>query len=415
MKEVIEKAKKAFEVKNIVATLPTEVKNNALLFMAEELVKKKDLIIKENKKDMIKGEEKGLSKSLLDRLLLNEKRIHGIAEGLKVVASLPDPVGEVVSGWQRPNGLRIMKMRVPIGLIGMIYEARPNVTADAIGLTLKSGNCVILRGGSEAINSNIVIWKILSEAAYRSGIPEGSIQLIETTNREAVFTLLTLTEYLDVVIPRGSAKFINFVKENAKVPVIETGAGVVHIFVDESANVDMAKRIIVNAKVQRPSVCNAVEKILFHRKVKETHITPILDALKEKGVTIIGDREVQEVYEDTIPSTEEDWTKEYLDLKIAVKVVSNVDEAIKHINKYGTHHSDAIITEDYSNAMKFLSSVDSSCVYVNASTRFTDGFEFGFGAEIGISTQKLHARGPMGLKELTTTKYIIFGNGQVRK
>ena len=233
MKEVIEKAKKAFEVKNIVATLPTEVKNNALLFMAEELVKKKDLIIKENKKDMIKGEEKGLSKSLLDRLLLNEKRIHGIAEGLKVVASLPDPVGEVVSGWQRPNGLRIMKMRVPIGLIGMIYEARPNVTADAIGLTLKSGNCVILRGGSEAINSNIVIWKILSEAAYRSGIPEGSIQLIETTNREAVFALLTLTEYLDVVIPRGSAKFINFVKENAKVPVIETGAGVVHIFVAE--------------------------------------------------------------------------------------------------------------------------------------------------------------------------------------
>jgi len=415
MKEVIEKAKKAFEVKNIVAILPTEVKNNALLFMAEELVKKKDIIIKENKKDMVKGEERGLSKPLLDRLLLNEKRIYGISEGLKVVASLPDPVGEVVSGWQRPNGLRIMKMRVPIGLIGMIYEARPNVTADAIGLTLKSGNCVILRGGSEAINSNIVIWKILSEAAYKIGIPEGSIQLIETTNREAVFILLTLTEYLDVVIPRGSAKFINFVKENAKVPVIETGAGVVHIFVDESANIDMAKRIIVNAKVQRPSVCNAVEKVLFHGKTKETHITPILDALREKGVSIIGDREVQEIYEDTIPATEEDWTKEYLDLKIAVKVVSNVDEAINHINKYGTHHSDAIITEDYSNAMKFLSSVDSSCVYVNASTRFTDGFEFGFGAEIGISTQKLHARGPMGLKELTTTKYIIFGNGQVRK
>lgn len=415
MKGVIEKAKKAFNVKNILANIPTEVKNRALLSMAEELIKRGDFIIEENRKDMVRGEEKGLSKSLLDRLLLTEERIKGISDGLRIVASLPDPVGEVVSGWKRPNGLKIMKVRVPIGVIGMIYEARPNVTADAIGLTLKSGNCVILRGGSEAINSNIAIWKILSETAYKSEIPEGAIQLIETTDREAVFTLLTLTDYLDLVIPRGSAKFINFVKENAKVPVIETGAGVVHIFVDDTGDVEMAKRIIINAKTQRPSVCNAVEKILFHKDIKDTHIPPILDALKKKGVVVIGDSEVQKVYKDVVPAKEEDWTTEYLDLKIAVKVVSDVDEAIEHINRYGTHHSDAIITENYKNAMKFLSLVDSSCVYVNASTRFTDGFEFGFGAEIGISTQKLHTRGPMGLKELTTTKYIIFGEGQVRE
>ncbi|MGB9750033.1 MAG: glutamate-5-semialdehyde dehydrogenase [Caldisericia bacterium] len=415
MFEVEEKAKKAFLTKTKLSNLNTEIKNFILIKMAEAILNNKEKIVQENKKDVKNGEEKGLSKSLLDRLILNEKRIFDIAEGIKNVTSLPDPVGEIVEGTTRPNGLLIIKKRVPIGLIGMVYEARPNVTVDAISLCLKSGNSVILRGGSEAINSNIVLYKILSEEAYKNGIPEDSIQMIENTDRKEVEVMFNLVDYIDVIIPRGSKNFINFVKRNSKVPVIETGAGVVHIYIDYDFNIDMAKKIVVNAKVQRPSVCNAVEKVLFHKDIPKEKIVKILDELSKNGVEIIADKYIHSIYENSKIVTEEDWSIEYLDLKITAGVVENVDNAIEHINKYSTHHSDAIISNDYENIMKFLNLVDSSCVYSNASTRFSDGSEFGFGAEIGISTQKLHARGPMGLRELTTTKYIIFGSGQIRK
>ncbi len=415
MFEVEEKAKKAFLTKTKLSNLNTEIKNFILIKMAEAILNNKEKIVQENKKDVKNGEEKGLSKSLLDRLILNEKRIFDIAEGIKNVTSLPDPVGEIVEGTTRPNGLLIIKKRVPIGLIGMVYEARPNVTVDAISLCLKSGNSVILRGGSEAINSNIVLYKILSEEAYKNGIPEDSIQMIENTDRKEVEVMFNLVDYIDVIIPRGSKNFINFVKRNSKVPVIETGAGVVHIYIDYDFNIDMAKKIVVNAKVQRPSVCNAVEKVLFHKDIPKEKIVKILDELSKNGVEIIADKYIHSIYENSKIVTEEDWSIEYLDLKITAGVVENVDKAIEHINKYSTHHSDAIISNDYENIMKFLNLVDSSCVYSNASTRFSDGSEFGFGAEIGISTQKLHARGPMGLRELTTTKYIIFGSGQIRK
>lgn len=415
MFEVEEKAKKAFLIKSKLNELNTEIKNHVLNLMAEELIKNIEKILEENKKDVTLGEEKGLSKSLLDRLLLNEKRIIAMVQGIKDVVSLPDPVGEIVEGTTRPNGLIIIKKRVPLGVIGMIYEARPNVTVDAISLCLKSSNAVILRGGSEAINSNLILYKILSEVAYKNGIPDGAIQMIENTDRKEVEVMFNLVDYIDVIIPRGNKNFIDFVKRNSRVPVIETGAGVVHIYIDKEFDLEMAKNIVVNAKVQKPSVCNAVEKLLIHKDIPKEDIIEILDELKKNGVEIIGDEYIHSIYKDSKPALSEDWYTEYLDLKITVGIVDDIDRAIEHINKHSTHHSETIISKNYDNIMKFLNLVDSACVYANASTRFSDGGEFGLGAEIGISTQKLHARGPMGLRELTSTKYIIFGSGQIRK
>lgn len=415
MYEIEEKAKKAYLSKFKLSELDTELKNRVLSLMSEELIKNKEKILEENKKDLIHGEEKGLSKSLLDRLLLNEKRLIAMAQGIKDVISLPDPVGEIVEGTTRPNGLVIIKKRVPLGVIGMVYEARPNVTVDAISLCLKSSNAIILRGGSEAINSNLILYKILSDVAYKNGIPDGAIQMIENTDRKEVEIMFNLVDYIDVIIPRGNKNFIDFVKRNSRVPVIETGAGVVHIYIDKEFDLEMAKRIVVNAKVQKPSVCNAVEKLLIHKDVPKEYIIEILDELRKNGVEIIGDEYIHSIYKDSKLASNEDWDTEYLDLKITVGIVNNVDEAIEHINKHSTHHSESIISKNYENIMKFLNLVDSACVYANASTRFSDGGEFGLGAEIGISTQKLHARGPMGLRELTSTKYIIFGSGQIRK
>ncbi|MDK2793712.1 MAG: glutamate-5-semialdehyde dehydrogenase [Caldanaerobacter sp.] len=413
--EVEVKAKKAKEASRKMAVLDTETKNRALINMAEALLENTDKILKANEKDVLEAERRNLKASLVDRLKLDEKRIKAMAEGLKEVASLKDPVGDIEEMWIRPNGLQIGKMRVPIGVIGMIYESRPNVTADAAGLCLKAGNAVILRGGSDAINSNIAIASILAEAAYKSGIPEGAIQLIENTDREEVNRMMKLNGLIDLIIPRGGASLIKNVIENSTVPVIETGVGNCHIFVDESANFEMAKDIIVNAKVQRPGVCNAVETVLVHKGIAEKFLPVMVKELSSHGVEIRGCELTKRICPDVKEATEEDWATEYLDLILAVKVVENIDEALEHISKYSTGHSESIVTENYTNAMRFLKSVDSAAVYVNASTRFTDGGEFGFGAEIGISTQKMHARGPMGLKELTTYKYVILGSGQIRK
>ncbi|MBE3579592.1 MAG: glutamate-5-semialdehyde dehydrogenase [Caldanaerobacter subterraneus] len=413
--EVEVKAKKAKEAARKMAVIDTDTKNRALINMAEALLENADKILKANEKDVLEAERRNLKASLVDRLKLDEKRIKAMAESLKEVASLKDPVGDIEEMWIRPNGLQIGKMRVPIGVIGMIYESRPNVTADAAGLCLKAGNAVILRGGSDAINSNIAIASILAEAAYKSGIPEGAIQLIENTDREEVNRLMKLNGLIDLIIPRGGANLIKNVIENSTVPVIETGVGNCHIFVDESANFEMAKDIIVNAKVQRPGVCNAVETVLVHKGIAEKFLPLMVKELSSHGVEIRGCELTKRICPDVKEATEEDWATEFLDLILAVKVVENIDEALEHISKYSTGHSESIVTENYTNAMRFLKSVDSAAVYVNASTRFTDGGEFGFGAEIGISTQKMHARGPMGLKELTTYKYVILGSGQIRK
>ena len=389
-------------------------KNNALLKMADKLLEKKDYILESNKKDLEVAISKGTSKAMLDRLSLDEKRLEGMAGGLRKVVSLPDPVGEVLSMWKRPNGIQIGKQRVPMGVIGIIYEARPNVTCDAVGLCLKSGNAVILRGGSEAINSNIAIVKVLREGIKEAGLPEDSVQLIENTSREVATEMMKLNEFIDVLIPRGGAGLIQSVVNNATVPVIETGVGNCHVYVDSEADFEMAKNIIINAKTSRPAVCNAEEKLLVNEKIADEFMPIIIKALKENGVEVRGDEKVRKISSQIKEASEEDWGKEYLDYIISIKIVSDIDEAINHINKYGTGHSEAIVTKSYENAQKFLQRIDAAAVYVNASTRFTDGEEFGFGAEIGISTQKLHARGPMGLNELTTTKYIIYGNGQIR-
>ena len=392
----------------------TTEKNKALELMASALLNKKQEIINENKKDLDIAIEKGTSKAMLDRLSLNEDRIEGMAKGLMDLIALDDPIGEVIEMWKRPNGIQIGKQRVPMGVIGIIYEARPNVTCDAAGLCLKTGNAVILRGGSEAINSNKAIVKILREALKESDLPQDSIQLVEDTSRETATKMMKLNEYIDVLIPRGGAGLIQAVVKNATVPVIETGVGNCHIYVDEVCDFEMAKNIIVNAKTSRPAVCNAAEKMLINEKIAKDFLPIICEALKEKDVEIRGDEKVKAIIEEVSCATEEDWSKEYLDYIIGAKVVKDVNEAITHINKYGSGHSEAIITDSYKNSQKFLNKVNAAAVYVNASTRFTDGGEFGFGAEIGISTQKLHARGPMGLKELTTIKYIIYGNGQTR-
>ena len=392
----------------------TQTKNKALLMMADALVAETPAILSANAKDMDSARAAGRTESLLDRLALNESRILGMAEGLRKVASLPDPVGGADSVVKRPNGLSIEKRRVPLGVIGIIYEARPNVTADAIGLCLKSSNACVLRGGSEAIHTNAAVANCLSAAAYRAGVPEGAIQLVQDTSRETATELMCLNGLIDVLIPRGGAGLIRSVVEHATVPVIETGAGVCHVYVDQSADLDMAAWIVANAKCSRPAVCNACETMLVHQSVAAEALPKIAEALSAYHTEIRGCEKTCAILPTAIPAAEADWAAEYGDYIIAAKVVANMDEAIEHIHRYGTRHSEAIITDHLPTAERFLNAVDAAAVYVNASTRFTDGEEFGFGAEIGISTQKLHARGPMGLHELTSVKYVVRGNGQVR-
>lgn len=392
-----------------------EKKNDALKAIAKALTDNADKIIAANKIDIENGVKNNLTSALLDRLKLDEKRIKGIADGVLEVAALPDPVGTVISGSTRPNGLKITKVRVPIGVIGIIYEARPNVTADAAVLCLKSGNAVILRGGKEAINSNKCIADIMRDAIESTGLDKNSVQLIEDTSRQSSVELMCLTEYLDVLIPRGGKGLIRAVVENAKVPVIETGAGNCHVYVDESADIDMAANIIFNAKTSRPSVCNAIETILVHEKIAEKALPVIKARLDEKNVELRGCEKTREILGDcVVPAIESDWETEYGDYILAVKVVPSFEDAVAHITKYSSGHSECIVTSDYKKAQRFKDEIDAAAVYVNASTRFTDGGMFGLGAEIGISTQKLHARGPMGLNELTSMKFIIEGDGQVR-
>ncbi len=414
MKELISKGKKANEASYILSNISTNEKNKALNEMAKALLENSKDIIEANKIDIENARNKGISESMIDRLLLNEDRIKGMSGGLPQVARLEDPIGEVSSIVIRPNGLQIGKKRVSLGVIGIIYEARPNVTCDAVGLCLKSGNTTILRGGSEAINSNKKIVEVLKKALENTQLPVDCIQLIEDTSRETVKEMMKLNEYIDVLIPRGGAGLIKSVVENATVPVIETGTGNCHVYVDKNCDLEMAKEIVINAKTSRPAVCNAEEKLLVHEDVAKEFIPVIVEELRKRKVEVRGDKSSIEIVNDIILADEEDYYKEYLDYIICIKIVKDTDEAIAHINKYGSGHSEVIVTKDYNNSQKFHQRVDAAAVYVNASTRFTDGEEFGFGAEIGISTQKLHARGPMGLKELTTNKYIIFGNGQIR-
>lgn len=391
------------------------LKNKALLAIADALIENTDKIEKANDIDLENGKNSGLTDSLLDRLKLGSDRVKAMAEGVRKVASIADPVGTVVSGYKTDNGMEITKVKVPMGVIGIIYEARPNVTADAAALCLKAGNAVILRGGKEAINSNKAIAEIMRNAVEQAGLPKNSIQLIEDTTRQSSVELMNLTDYLDVLIPRGGAGLIKAVVENAKVPVIETGVGNCHVYVDESANLEMAADIIYNAKTSRPSVCNAIETILINKNIAKEALPKIKARLDDKNVEIRGCEITREILgSDIIPANDEDYKTEFLDYIIACKVVESIDSAIEHISKYSSGHSECIVTENYDNANKFTSAVDSAAVYVNASTRFTDGGEFGLGAEIGISTQKLHARGPMGVNELTSTKFIIRGNGQIR-
>ena len=397
------------------AVTSTAVKNAALLAMAAALEAQQSEILAANERDMIAAAAKGMKSSMLDRLKLTAERISGMADGLRQVAGLADPVGNVIDGKTLPNGLHITKIRVPLGVIGIIYEARPNVTADAAGLCLKSGNAVILKGGSEAMESNKTVAAILAQAAEGAGIPAGSIQFIDTSDRQAVQDLIHMNGLVDVVIPRGGAGLIQAVVRNASVPVIETGAGVCHTYVDKDADVEMAMKIAFNAKVQRPSVCNAMETLLVHKDIADKFLPMMLMMYNSSAVEICGDEAVQEYSGQVHPVTEEDWSTEYGDLRLSVKIVDSIEEAMAHIAKYGTGHSECIVTNNYQAAQLFQYTVDAAAVYVNASTRFTDGNEFGFGAEIGISTQKLHARGPMALPELTSTKYLINGNGQVRK
>ncbi len=393
----------------------TNQRNNALLRMADELEKQVNKILEANKKDLENAEKNNLEKPKVDRLILNEIKIKKIAEGLREIAALPDPINEIIRMWRRPNGMDIGLVRVPLGVIGIIYESRPNVTADAAGLCLKAGNAVILRGGSEAINSNIAIADILREATIAEGLPENSIQIIRDTNREYVGEMLKLKDYIDVIIPRGGESLIQRVVRESLVPTIETGIGIVSLFVNYDADFEMAKKIIINSKCSYPAVCNALDKLLVHEKIKDDFIPFIVKALRENGVEIVGCEKTRELIPDVIPATEEDWSAEYLSLKICIRVVKDINEAIQIITKYDSKHTESILTNNYSDARKFLYEVDAAAVYVNAATRLTDGGVFGLGAEIGISTQKLHWRGPMGVEQLTTTKFIIYGSGQIRE
>lgn len=413
--EVVNVAKKAKEAGTKLAKLGSETKNKALISMADALLKERAKLQAENEKDLELAREKGLSDAMIDRLTLSDNVIDSMAESLREVAALPDPVGEVLNMQRRPNGLLVGRQRIPLGVIGIIYESRPNVTADAAGLCIKSGNAVVLRGGSEAINSNIAIAKVLEKAGKTAGIPEGTIGLITTTDRKAIDEMLKLEELIDVIIPRGGEALIRRVVETSMIPVIKHYKGVCHIFVDESADFLMATEITINSKAQRPGVCNSLETLLVHKNIAGDFLPKVAAALKEVGVEVRGCPKTKKIVHDAIDATEDDWYEEYLDLILAVKVVDDIDSAITHIEKYGSLHTETIITTDYNNARTFLDDVNSSCVFVNASTRFSDGFELGLGAEIGISTTKLHAFGPMGLIELTTTKFIIFGDGQIRQ
>lgn len=417
MSEVLTLAKRAREAAQRLGTTSTEQRDRALLAMAHALTHNQDDILAANARDIEAARAKNTPAPLLDRLELNPARIKSMSEALKALSQLPDPIGSVVEGHTLPNGIQLSQIRVPLGVVAIIYEARPNVTADAAGLCIKTGNAVILRGGSLAIQSCLALTRVLANAATATGMPDGCIQSIESTEREAAEELMTLHGYIDVLIPRGGAGLIQSVVQNAKVPVIETGVGNCHVYVHSGADGDMARRIAVNAKTQRPGVCNAAESLLIDEDIYEQVLPPILKELEEKGVKIHGDERTRALgaVMRIEAATEEDWATEYLDLKIAVKVVSGLDEAISHINTYGTKHSESIVTEDYSAAQRFLREVDAAAVYVNASTRFTDGGEFGMGAEIGISTQKLHARGPMGLEALTSTKFVLMGSGQIRE
>lgn len=409
-----EMGKKAKEAARSLAVMGEE-KNDALKLIAKALIDNTDAILAANKIDVDNGRANGLSDAIIDRLSLSKARIEGMAQGVLDVAALPDPIGAVLSGSKRPNGLNITKVRVPIGVIGIIFEARPNVTSDAASLCLKSGNAVILRGGKEAINSNKCIADIMRSALDKSALDKNCIQLIEDTTRQSSVELMGLVDYLDLLIPRGGAGLIKAVVENAKVPVIETGVGNCHVFVDESADIDMAANIIYNAKTSRPSVCNAIETILVHKNIAEKALPVIKARLDEKNVELRGCERTREILGDSvIPAIEADWATEYLDYILAIKVVDSIDDAIAHITKYSSGHSECIVTTNYKNANRFKSEIDAAAVYVNASTRFTDGGMFGLGAEIGISTQKIHARGPMGLNELTSMKFIIEGDGQIR-
>lgn len=397
------------------AKLSTEAKNRALYSMAEALEKNADEILNANNKDVSASRKKGVKEALIDRLILTDRRISNMANCLREVAELPDPVGEIVKTWTRPNGLIIGQLRVPLGVVALIYESRPDVTSDASGICLKSGNAVVLRGGSDAITSNMATGKVLSEAAVDSGIPDGAIQVVPVTDRSAAVELMGMRDYVDVLIPRGGAGLIRTVVENAKVPVIETGTGNCHIYVEKDTDLERAVDIIINAKCQRPGTCNSAEKVLVHRSIASGFIPRAVEALRSQGVEVRGCEETRDLVPDVVPATEEDWYKEYLDLIIGFKVVGGVEEVIDHINKYGTHHSDAILTANFNEALTFIRAVDSAAVYWNASTRFTDGNQYGLGAEIGISTQKMHARGPMSVQHLTTIKYFVLGKGHVRE
>ena len=412
---ILDTCMRAKTVKRQVSALGEAEKNTAIKAISKRLVERMDEILDANKTDLQEGRKKGLSDAMLDRLMLNEKRIREMAYGAEQVAMLPDPIGETIRMWRRPNGLEIGQRRVPIGVIGIIYEARPNVTLDAAVLCLKTGNTVILKGGSEAIRSNCAITEIMRDALKECGVPSDGIQLIKECSREAVDVMMGMEKYIDVLIPRGGQGLIKKVVRESVVPVIQTGAGNCHVFVDESADLKMAEDIVVNAKTQRPAVCNSMETLLVHEAVAGDFLPHMCQRLKELGVEIRGCGRTKKIVPWINDADQKDWETEYDDLILAVKIVNSIDEAIDHIDKYSTGHSESIITKDYNNARRFQDQVDSAAVYVNASTRFTDGFEFGFGAEIGISTQKLHARGPMGLKELTTTKYVVYGNGQIRK
>jgi len=408
-------AQDALVASRLIARLSSDVKNAALLRMADELTWRSDFIISENNRDVSAAREKGLSAAMIDRLTVGSQTIHLMAQGLREVAALPDPVGKVTSMWRRPNGLLVGRMRIPLGVIGMIYESRPNVTVDASALCLKSGNAVILRGGSEAIHSNLAIASVLQDVLAQSPLADKAIQVIPFTDRDAVSALLRLDDYIDLIIPRGGEELIRAVVAESRIPVIKHYKGVCHIFVDAQADTEMAINICANAKVQRPGVCNAMETLLVHEDIAPSFLPGLADVLGRARVTLKGCEKTREILNNIEAAAQEDWFAEYLELTLAVKIVSSIDEAIAHIEKYGSLHTESIITRDYANAQRFLNEVNSSTVLVNASTRFSDGFELGLGAEIGISTTKLHAYGPMGLEELTTEKFIIYGDGQVRK
>lgn len=412
--QVVEIARDARKASSVLARLPSGRKDEALRLMAEKITGQIPFLVEENAKDLEQARRSGLSAAMLDRLALNESSIRGMARGLLEVAALPDPVGRIVGMWRRPNGLLVGRMHIPLGVIGIIYEARPNVTADAAALCLKSGNAVILRGGSEAFHSNLAITRILQNVLRKQGLPEAAVQIIPLTDREAVHEMLQLDDLIDLIIPRGGEDLIRAVVDRSKIPVIKHYKGVCHVFVDDAADLEMAVKICLNAKVQRPGVCNAMETLLVHRDVAGRFLPMIAEPYRRAGVVLKGCEETRAILPGIEAATEEDWSREYLDLILSVRVVRDMDEAIAHIERYGSLHTESIVTESYERSQRFLNEVNSSTVLVNASTRFSDGFELGLGAEIGISTTKLHAYGPMGLEELTTRKFVIYGNGQVR-